>query len=281
MRYKNTHGIPFGVSTASFFGICNNEDCFDFYKQNKVEIAEVFLSSTCEYTIEFAQLLNSRKGDVVVHSVHSRGMQYEGELLNVSKRVRDDAFELLHNVCKTAQVLGAKFVTFHGPLKLKRHSYIHNYSKLASGINEVCEVLSKYGLRLSYENIHYGYFDTPEYFERLSTLCPDLYATIDIKQAIQGGKDPIEFLKQCGDRISTIHLCDVGLDNIPCLPIDGTAKWDAIFNCIVQKGIKAPIMLELYSKDYINGVKDIVDCYNILASKLDSSSGNIVDFKIN
>jgi sugar phosphate isomerase/epimerase len=194
--------------------------------------------------------------------------------------VRGDAEVVLHNVCNAASILGAKYITFHGPLKLKRQQYVHNYDNIAITINKICDILTQYGLKLSYENIHYGYFDNPGYFATLSQLCPELYATIDVKQAVQGGKNPLEFLKACSDRISTIHLCDVDLNNSPCLPLDGVIDFDSIFNYLVSNDIRVPLLLELYSSSYRHREQDIVDSYDKLANKLANTKGNIIKFEL-
>lgn len=271
--------IKFGISTASFFGLKFNEDCFDFYKTHNIHVAEVFLSTLSEYQPDFVKLINERKGDLKVHSMHSNGIQYEAELFSGHPRIKADAESMLRTVCTAAQNLGAKFITFHGPLKLKHQPYVHDYKKLSVTINEICDILAEYDLNLSYENIHYGFFNDTNYYEKLITLCPKLYVTIDVKHAVQGGKDPIDFLRVCQDRISTIHLCDVGHDNKPCLPFDGTINFDGIFNHLVKNNIQAPLLLELYSNTYKNGINDILDSYNKLSAKLKNTKGNVISFK--
>jgi sugar phosphate isomerase/epimerase len=176
-------------------------------------------------------------------------------------------------------MLDAKFLNFHGPLKLKKQAYNLDYDKLANTINNLCETAQRYKLKLSYENIHYGFFDSPDFFESIKSLCPDLYATVDIKQAVQAGHDPIDYIDVVGDRLSTVHICDVGYDNTPCLPLQGQVEFNKFFNHLVRKRIDVPIMMELYPSNYKNGLQDLVDCYESIKKIIDSTKGNVVEFK--
>ena len=58
-----------GISTASLFIRKNTEDALEFLSKNKVDIAEVFLESYCEYNKEFGEELKKRKGATDIHSV--------------------------------------------------------------------------------------------------------------------------------------------------------------------------------------------------------------------
>ncbi|MDR3021695.1 MAG: sugar phosphate isomerase/epimerase [Clostridiales bacterium] len=270
--------LNLGMSSASLFNILDTENSFDFFLRNKIKVCEVFLSTTFEYSQDFAKLLKDNKKGVTVHSVHSLGNSYEPELFSSNKRVKDDALTVFHKVCSVAQTINAKFLTFHGPLKLKRQAYHHNYQALAKDINFLCDLASDYNLYLSYENVHYSYFDSPLFFKNLSPLCPKLYATIDVKHAVQGGHDPIEFFKATQDRLSTVHICDVGLDNTPCLPFCGKVEFEFIFNYLVKTNCTAPVILELYPNTY-KSENDLMCSFNSLYSLLQSTTGNIVKFK--
>ena len=71
-----------GVSTASLFMRRNNEDALTLLNELGVKTAEVFLTSFSEYGEDFARILNIRKGDVSVNSVHILNSQIEPQLFS-------------------------------------------------------------------------------------------------------------------------------------------------------------------------------------------------------
>jgi sugar phosphate isomerase/epimerase len=124
-----------GISTATFFNRIYNEDAFDQLKKLDCDLTEVFFTTYSEYEEEFVQKIARAKGDIVVHSVHALGTQFEPELFNVSPRVRADAERIFRKVCNAARILDAKYLTFHGPYIMKKQEYVLNYEKLGNRIN--------------------------------------------------------------------------------------------------------------------------------------------------
>lgn len=261
-----------GISTASFFNRVQTEGVFDILRQMRVDTTEVFLNTFSEYEKPFIDALVPRKGIVNVHSVHCLGTQFEPQLFNANARVRQDAETIFRKVCYAAYMLGAKFYTFHGPVRLKKKDYIFDYVRLGDRINQLVEISQSYGIKLSYENVHWTYGSTPEYFKQILKQCPNLYTTFDVKQAKQAGCDPIKFLDAMGDRISTIHLCDVTKDGT-ALPGQGTINFEKLFKEIEKRNINANILIEAYSRDYddINELKQCFDYLNTLLIKVKNS----------
>lgn len=239
-----------GISTATFFNRIYNEYAFDQLRELGCDLTEVFFTTYSEYEEDFVNLLAQRKGGIQVHSVHALGTQFEPELFNVSPRVRADAEKIFRKVCQAARILGAKYITFHGQYVMKKKKYVIDYERLGTRINELIDIAKSYGVYLSYENVHYAFFNNPSFFIELKKYCPDLKGTLDIKQAIQGGADPYEMLDAIGDRLSTIHICDVKENNETAIIGKGFFDFEKFINVLKQKNIQAPIILELYSKDY-------------------------------
>ena len=60
--------MEIGISTASLFGRMYNEDAVTAIENLGAKVCEVFLETYCEYTEEYAALINSRKTeDLKVH----------------------------------------------------------------------------------------------------------------------------------------------------------------------------------------------------------------------
>ena len=113
-----------GISTASLFFRKTTEDALKFLNENNVSTAEVFLESYCEYDVEFGKLLKSVQGKTKVHSVHTLTTQFEPQLYSINERAQRDSFVLLDKTMNAARQVGAKYYTFHGGARFKKHLYL-------------------------------------------------------------------------------------------------------------------------------------------------------------
>ncbi|MCL2599172.1 MAG: sugar phosphate isomerase/epimerase, partial [Firmicutes bacterium] len=143
----------------------------------------------------------------------------------------------------------------------KKIPYHIDYDLFAQNLNQIIEVCKEYGIKLAYENVHYSYFDTPGFFEKLKPRCPELYATFDCKHCRQGGGSSEKFLQAIGDRLATVHLCDVNLDNTTTLPYQGVVDFEALFLYLKDHHPKAVLLLELYGHNYqdVSQIKSVYD----------------------
>ena len=238
-----------GVSTASLFGRYNTEDILPLLDRMGVRLAEVSLSTFSEYEPAFADKLVAQKGSLTVHSVHALTTQFEPQLFNMSPRVRADAQAIFRKVLAAGQKLGAKYYTFHGAVRLKAIRYDVNFDTVADTVNRLTDIAAEYGIRLSYENVHWCFFSYPGFFAELKKRCPRLGATLDIKQARQSGIDVYEYLDVMADRLTTVHLCDcVGVET--ALPGRGEFDFGRFIGELKRRGVMAPLIVEAYSKDY-------------------------------
>lgn len=256
-----------GISTASFFNRIPTESTFDVLRQMRVDTTEVFLNTFSEYEKPFADALVARKGTINVHSVHALGTQYEPQLFNANARVRADAENIFKKVCYAGAVLGAKYMTFHGPVRLKDKEYVFDFVKIGDRINQLCEIAQTYGIRLSYENVHWTYFNTPDYFRRLKKQCPTLGATLDVKQAMQSGINAYKFLEVMADRLTTIHLCDYNTKGETKLPGQGKFNFEKLFRALDTLNINVQMFIEVYTKDY-RELNELKESYDFLSKML-------------
>lgn len=244
--------MEIGMSTASFFSKEKTEASFEVLNKLQIPVCEVFLSTFYEYRDEFIDLLLSLKGDVRIYSVHTLNQQFEPELFNPMERTRNDCEEIYKQVARDAARLGASYYTFHGPGKFKKLPYVHNYEKLGKRVQELCEILyeeSGYKTRLSYENVHWTYFNTPEYFYNLKKYT-EVNTCLDIKQAYLSGINVYEYIDCMGDRLANIHLCDYDDNGKLAIPGKGTFDFVKLFAKLMQNGYNGPAMIEVYANDY-------------------------------
>lgn len=260
--------MKLGISTASFFNRVQTESAFDILRQLRVDTTEVFLNTYSEYEKPFIDALIPRRGNIRVHSVHCIGTQFEPQLFNANARVRGDAEILFRKVCYAGFMLGAKFYTFHGPVRLKKRDNEFDYQKLGNRVNQLIEIAQSYGMSISYENVYWAYGSFPDYFKQLLKVCPRLYTTLDVKQAVLSGYDPIKFMDAMGSSISTVHLCDVDKQNKTALPGYGKVNFEKIFKELDRRNTNATALLEAYSRDY-KDVNELKDSYNYLETLME------------
>lgn len=241
--------MKIGISTASYFTKVATEDTFAYVKELGAPICEVFLSSFCEYEGEIADTIVKNRC-VDVHSIHTLTNQFEPELFSLNPRASEDSLNIFRKALATGKALGAKYYTFHGATRLKKIKYSFDYKRLGGICQNLIDEANKYGVKLSYETVHWAYFIEPEYFAGLKQYCPDIKATIDIKQIMQGGGDYRDFMNVTKDSLTTVHLCDYDEDRRLYLPGRGKFDFVELFKRLGDIGFDGACIMEVYPQSY-------------------------------
>ena len=137
-----------GISTASLFIREKTEGALKVLSDNKIKCAEVFLESFCEYQPEFGKILKSVKGDIDVHSVHLLTTQIEPQLYSVNERAKDDSFKILDDAMATAEIIGAKYYSFHGVTRMKVTPLKMDFERIGKSLTKSCPFVKNTALRL-------------------------------------------------------------------------------------------------------------------------------------
>ncbi|MCL2861960.1 MAG: sugar phosphate isomerase/epimerase [Firmicutes bacterium] len=253
-----------GISTASFFNRVPNENAFSTLAQMGVPFAEVFLNTFYEYERPYIGLLTTKKGHINIHSVHALGTQFEPELFNDNSRVRFDAEQTFKKVLYAASILGARYYTFHGPLKLTKYSVLDE-EKFFARLNELSDIALSMNVRLSYENVSYSHANEPEFFEKMLKACPGVTGTLDVKHALQAGISPKRFLDAMGKKVSTVHLCDYVHGKTYLPNRKSSFNFEEFFNEIEARHLNPVMLLEVYPKDY-KDINELKASYDYLRS---------------
>ncbi len=247
-----------GISTASLFGRFDTERGLEFLSQSEVPCAEVFLESFCEYNKKFGKRLKKLKGDIKVHSVHTLTTQFEPTLYSVNARAQADSFKLLENAMKVAKIIGADYYTFHGGARFKKTPFTIDYDRVGKITQQIIDVCARYGVKLAYENVHWGYYNYKGFFSELKKRAQNLKATLDVKQARQSGLSYADFIEDMGEDIVTVHLSDIDENGKMCLPGRGITDFDDLFNRLSGVGFDGALLLEVYKSDF-NEYKELFD----------------------
>jgi sugar phosphate isomerase/epimerase len=239
-----------GISTATYFSKLFTEDSFEEIKKLDIKICEVFLATFFEYQPSFCDTLIQKSKGIRIYSVHALTSQFEPELFNESPRTRKDAENIFDMVLNTAQRLCAKYYTFHGPARLKKKVYEFDYEKLGKRFCELAAMAAAKNVEIAYENVHWSFFNCPEYLLNLKPYCPKIKSVLDIKQAMQNKIDWESLLKAMGNSLVNVHICDYDENGKLCMPGRGIFDFKKFFYKLEDTGYDGPIIIELYPDAY-------------------------------
>ena len=242
-----------GVSTASLFLRQDNEDAVATLNAMGIPVAEVFLTSFGEYSPSFAQLLSQRKGGLSIHSVHVLNTQIEPQLFNAHARVQKDSYAILEDVMQSAQILGAKYYTFHGGARFKkasRNPANDNFPRLGECIGRAFDFCKSHGVTLCLENVEWSTYNRPGVFSQIRRYVPELKGVLDVKQARLSGFGYQQYLNEMGENIATVHLSDVRENGKMCLPGRGIFDFETLLKQLRDVGYRGPLLIEAYKDDY-------------------------------
>ena len=250
--------MDIGLSTASYFNKLQIEDAVLDIAQHRVPICEVFLNTYSEYEPEFVEVLDERlrSGNVSVFSIHPMSMQFEPQLFSVHPRQRADAWRVYEQVLADGQTLGASHYVMHGPARLFGGVKNIQLARIAPIFVDLIQLAKSYGIQLTLENVSWCVFNEPEYGLRLLETIgsEDVKFTLDVKQAVRSGYDPIDFIRAVGERIVNVHLCDATTMENGAVRYDmpGFGKYDfgKMFQTLSEHGYQGPAFIEVYSDMY-------------------------------
>jgi len=258
--------MQLGISTASLFVRYTTEDALRYISENKVRSAEIFLSTYCEYNKKFGKILNANKGGVDIHSIHVLNTQFEPQLYSAGVRAKADAFKMLKSVMACGKEIGAKYYTFHGVARVKRTPLKMDFERIGNITQEIMDTTKRYGITLTYENVHWAYYNYIGFFKAVKERVPELKGALDIKQARQSGIHYKEFLDEMGKDIVTVHLSDVDENGKMCLPGKGVTDFEDLFLRLRDVGFDGSMLIEVYQNDY-NEPKELIDSLEFLKEK--------------
>jgi len=249
----------FGMSTACLFPKVYIEDAIGVIARMGVTHIEIFFSCLAEYKTDFVRELKKRADDhgVCVNSVHAFSLQFEPQLFSAHERARREALDTYTQVLEAAAMLGAGSYVFHGPANVKRSRKLAlNFEYVAEKTQPLIELAKSHNVKLSWENVHWCWYCTPDFPKMLLEQLDDdsLWFTFDLKQAVQSGFAPADYLAGMHGHLSNVHICDVKYDNgagyEPVLPFHGGVDFAEFRSALKKEGYDGAIMLEVYGSNY-------------------------------
>ncbi len=267
--------VTTGISTASFFDTLMLEDAPALFRQWGVKNAEYYLNSYCEYDLAFVDRLAKETEDagIRVVGVHPMSLQYEPLLFTPHPRQRSDAMKSYELVLRAGERLHADHYVMHGPVVLNGVAKNLQLERLAPIFDTLSDMAEDHGLHLTLENVSYSIMPTPQIGTEIHSLITrPLYHTLDIKQAIRAGVDPMAFVDAFGEFILAVHACDCDFSGERpryCLPPHGGYDFARLARALKSKGFEGSFLLEAYS-DMYRDKSELKDAYDALTQLINA-----------
>lgn len=239
-----------GVSTASFYPKVNTEETLDIMKVLGFNLCEIFLETESELSKEYVKNLSekSKKLEIDVYSVHAFSSTFEPFLFDAYERRRKDMESNFIKICEAANMLGAKYYTFHG---IKGIPSSISITDVVRQLDNLCEIAESYKVNISLENVSRCKGSNIEFLEYIQKkMSKKIYYTLDLKQARRIKKDPLEYLKIYGENIRNVHINDGNNDSVCLLPGQGNDNLEKIIKEVKKINNNIPYIIEVYGDNY-------------------------------
>lgn len=259
-----------GMSTACFFPNVYTEQTIELMAKMGVRHVEVFFCCLSEYKKSFVKELKKRLLDhgMEVYSIHALSLQFEPQLFSRHQRARQDSLCIYKQVLEASAELGAGVYVFHGPSNVKKaRRFTVDYEYTAEYTDPIAEQAKGYGIKLAWENVHWCWYADPDFPAGLMPLLTtdNLYFTLDVKQAVQAGHDPWEYVTAAKGRLVNVHICDVEHSEesgvIPRLPFQGCLDFNKLRQSLDRSHYDRGLILEVYSQNY-SDYSQLQSCYH-------------------
>ena len=236
-----------GVSTSCLYPMPTEESLLRLVEIGIREV-EVFFNAGCEARGEILQTLCDicKANDLHVQAVHPYMSFAESYMLfGIYPRRVQDAMEIYRGLCDACHALGSDKLVLHGqkePYEISEAEYIERFGTLS--LQTRLE-----GVQLTQENVVRFRASKPAFLRRMRADLGDLFAmTLDVKQAIRSGEDPLEMAREFAPVITHLHLSDHDDKDDCIVPGTGVFDFSALFRVLRDGGFAGDAVVELYSK---------------------------------
>ena len=235
-----------GLSTAAFYGRWETEEAASYIGTLPLDCAEVFLQTVSEWEPAFALDVRARLGGVACTSVHPLGTDFECGMFSRSARKRRDTMDMFRRVLDAGATLGAGMYVYHGRFNPREGLLSWNAQMNADVVGPMCEEAALRGMAIAWENVSWCQLTDEARVTEARRLLPQVRFTLDIKQALRAGRDPLKLARAMGDRLVNVHVCDRDAGGKLCLPGEGAFDFDALFALLGEMRYDGPVILEPY-----------------------------------
>ena len=241
--------MQIGVSTSCLYPMVT-EQALRTLAESGIRETEIFFNAGCETHGDVFREICAIQNAYAMHvqAVHSYFTFAEPRMIfDTYARRFQDGLELIRRLCETCRTLGCETIILHGerePFKSSEEEYIERFGVLA-------DETRKRGVTLTQENVVRFRSQDAAFLSRMKQQLGSLFAmTLDVKQAVRSGLDPLSLARRFAPDIVHLHLSDHG-EKGDCLPIgEGTFDFAALFRILRDGGFHGDGVLELYRRCY-------------------------------
>lgn len=242
-----------GISTAIFYPDKRIEDSIDVVRNIGFDSGEIFLNTFQEYSEDYCKRLRDKLDKIGFKpiSVHAFGSMFEPFLFDKYDRRRDDVTEIFKSVCKAANILGAKYYTFHGDRDYGIKVQDEEFKFISNIYDKLIYIAKDNNIELAQENVAWCKSNDLNFLKTLIEKCKEeLKFTIDIKQAYKVNVNPIDYINVMGENIVNFHVNDRDDKNVCLLPGKGSVKYEDILDILKKYNYKGDCIIEVYNENF-------------------------------
>ena len=238
--------MQLGLSTAAFYGRWETEEAAAQIKCLGMDCAEAFLQTMSEYKPDFAKLVRAQLGGVPCVSMHPTGIQFENQMFGRSSHQRQDAFDLFRRSLDAAKLLGAQYYVYHGRSTALLTPLPFNLQANVDVLGLMMEEAAQRGVTIAWENVSWCQLTTCERIAQVKAALPGVRFTLDIKQAMRAGEEPIDMARVMGDALVHVHVCDYHESGKLCLPGEGCFDFEKLIAVLREMNYDGAVIMEPY-----------------------------------
>lgn len=164
-----------------------------------------------------------------------------------------DTFENhFEDTLQTARTLGTKRLFCPAPTDSYREGATHeSWAELAHRLETIAKKVQDKGLRFGWHNHHWEFMPLANGVRPMQILLdhsPSIEWEVDVAWIVRGNADPMAWIAERGDRITTAHIKDIAPEG-ECTDEDGwadvgfgTMDWPAIMAALRAQGVDLFVM---------------------------------------
>ena len=213
------------------------------------------LMPQCHEDLTLKTLSEIKKLGMHVSSIHYP-LVFFGILYNANPGMMRESMAFSDNLAKFAEAAGTEYVVIHPEAEYKGRFIELCGHPIRKNIEYLASALDKVGVTVAMENYPSGvgqYPDTLQAYVRQMNI-PNMKIMVDTTEVIEGGGDPIEFIRGLDVAPCHLHMSDFG-GGQKHIPIGtGEVDWKAVVKTLKDKGYTGYYNLEPSYKYYIDDI---------------------------
>jgi len=229
-----------------YYGTFETEDAVDKLNSMNIPCCEVFLQTFSEYSSRFGQLIRERLGSMQAVSMHVRMQHYQTDLLARSPRLRADSFDWFNRSLDAGAAFGAGIYVYHGPQVVRGER--HNMERWGEGLAHARSLAAERNIDFCWETVSWCTLNAPDRVTEARRICPDMGFVLDIKQALETGYTPFEYIEAMGPNLRHVHAMDYDEQGNYALPGKGSFDFPKLATVLRECGYQGDIILEPYEE---------------------------------